>query len=49
MGKQAPMSTFLAKGGDSIPNDLARLAGRASGRRIESGDRRRLDEATVKR
>ena len=46
--QQAPMTTFLAKHGDSIPNDLARLAGARLVVASESGNGRRLDEATVK-
>lgn len=46
--RHAAMATFLAKHGDGIPNDLAALAGARVVVANESGNGRRLDEATVK-
>jgi hypothetical protein len=46
--KRAAMSTFLAKRGDGITNDLAALAGARAVFACESGQGRRLDVATVK-
>lgn len=46
--RHAAMTTFLAKHQDGIPNDLAALAGARLVMANESGNGRRLDEATVK-
>jgi putative DNA primase/helicase len=45
---RTPTQTLLAKRGDSIPNDLARLRGVRLVTASETGDGNRLDEALVK-
>jgi putative DNA primase/helicase len=45
---RTPTQTLLAKRGDSIPNDLARLRGARLVTASETGDGNRLDEALVK-
>src|SRR6266540_260509 len=45
---RAPSSAFLAKRGDTIPNDIAQLSGARFVFASETGDGRRLDESTIK-
>jgi putative DNA primase/helicase len=46
--QQAPANTLMAKRDDTIPNDVARLAGARLVTAIETAEGKRLDEALVK-
>src|SRR5438477_5553947 len=47
-GMVTPSSTLMAKKGDPIPNDIARLQGVRYVTSSETDDNRRLAEATIK-